>query len=183
LRGGWTLIEGSITKKSDGAINPEQLGEDHAATLFVSLMSLFSILLQLLNKLVFADDFAKFHDHDTWPGLILVCMRAFLALFFTKQCWTTLQFMKNKRGKKDTQTFLFRLALWGGLWFWIFPLLVLISNVFAHYLRHRVVSGGVLFLQTTSLLVLSRQILSTQSAYNKASIHGGTILGDSWGKM
>ncbi|KAH9246986.1 hypothetical protein BASA81_015417 [Batrachochytrium salamandrivorans] len=183
LAGGWTLIEGAITAKTDGAINPEALGDDHASTMFVSLLSLLTILLQLLNKLIVMDDFAKFHDHDTWPGFILVLMRALLAVFFTYQMSKTLKFMTSRgRAKRDTVRFAKILAVLGGLWFWVFPLLVLLASVFAHYLRHRLVSGGVLFLQTSCLILLSSQILAKQSAYTKASVHGGTILGDSWGR-
>jgi hypothetical protein len=178
---GWTLIEGAVTFKSEGAINPEAIGEDHAATLFLSFLTMATLILQILNKLVLFDDFTKFHDHESWPGYILVFVRTLLACAFTYSMAETLSYQK-KRGGRASQTlkFMKTLAVLGGLWFWVFPVLVLVASFFAHYLRHRIVGGGVLFLQTSCLLLLTRQILAESSTYNKASVHGGLVLGDTF---
>jgi len=176
---GWTLIEGAITAKSEGAINPEALGEDHPSTLFVALMTVVTVLLQLLNKLVLYDEFTKFHDHDSWPGFILVLVRTLIAGFFTYQIQQTISYMSRRGNRNQTLKFMKSLALFGGLWFWIFPILVVVASVFAHYLRHRIVAGGVLFLQTGCLIILTRQIAAESSAYSKASLHRGLVLGES----
>jgi hypothetical protein len=175
--GGWTLIEGTITAKSEGPINPEALGEDHPSTLFVSMMTIVTVLLQLLNKLILFDDFTKFHDHESWPGFILVLVRTLLAMFFTYQVQQTISYMSRRGNKNNTLKFMRTLALFGGLWFWVFPVLVVVASFFAHYLRHRIVAGGVLLLQSACLVMLTTQINRESSAYSKASLHRGIVLG------
>jgi hypothetical protein len=178
--GGWTLVEGAFTSKSDGAINPDALGEDHPSTVFLAMMSIITFILQLLNKLILFDEFAKFHDHDSWPGFILVLVRTVLAIFFTYQISQTIKYMSSRKaGKSHTMRFMQSLAILGGLWFWVFPALVLVSGIFAHYLRHRIVAGGVLFLQSGCIILLTKQIFEESSAYSKASLHRGVILGGS----
>ena len=175
---GWTIIDGAVTPKSDSPVNPDALGEDHPSTVFVALLTVFTVMLQLLNKLLLFDDFTKFHDHESYPGFALVLVRAVLAAFFTYQVSQTLGFMQRRKGRQSLH-FMRSLALLGGLWFWCFPLLVLVAAIFAHYLRHRIVTGGVLFLQSACLVLLTRQITAESSLYSKASIHGGLVLGDS----
>ena len=176
--GGWTLVEGTFSSKKDGAINPDALGEDHPSTVFLALMTIITFILQLLNKLILFDEFTKFHDHDSWPGFILVLVRTALAGFFTYQISQTIKFMSSRKaGKSHTLSFMQNLALFGGLWFWVFPVLVFVSGIFAHYLRHRIDAGGVLFLQTGCLIFLTKQIFQESSAYSKASLHRGVILG------
>lgn len=179
---GWTLIEGAITLKNEGPINPEALGEDHAATLFITFLTLGTVMLQILNKVVLFDEFAKFHDHESWPGYILVAVRAVLAVVFTVSIAQTIRYQTKRAGaggkQNHTLRFMKQLAFFGGLWFWVFPILVAVASVCAHYVRHRLVGGGVLFLQTTCLLVLTRQITKETSSYSKASTHGGVVLGE-----
>ena len=101
-----------------------------------------------------------------------------MALVFSTQIVSTISFQSRFGGAGNRSVmFLRRLALLGGLWFWSFPFLVLLASVFAHYLRHRLVTGGVLLLQTTSLVLLVRQVASKTSTWAKASSHavGGVL--------
>ena len=176
--GGWTLVEGTMASKKDGMINPDALGDDHPSTVFLGFMSIITFVLQLLNKLIMFDEFSKFHQHDSWPGFLLVMGRTALAVFFTYQLYQTIQYMtKRKAGKNHSLQFMRSLAFFGGLWFWVFPVLVFVSSVFAHYLRHRIVTGGTLLLQTICLIVLTHQVFQESSAYSKASLHRGVVLG------
>ena len=176
--GGWSLVDGGFSSKNDGAINPDALGEDHPSTVFLAMMTVITFLLQLLNKLILFDEFTKFHDHDSWPGFILVIVRVLLAAFFTYQITQSIRYMTRKKaGKTHTLKFMQALALLGGLWFWVFPVLVALSSMFAHYLRHRIVAGGVMFLQSGCIVLLTKQIFEESSTYSKASSHRGVILG------
>jgi hypothetical protein len=173
---GWTLIEGALTAKHNNPVNPEALGEDHITTVFMFGIVLLTILLQLLNKVVLFDDFTKFHDHETWPGILHVCVRAMLAMVFSTEIIKTIQFQSRRGGGGRAIQFLRSLALWGGIWFWCFPILVAVASLFAHYLRHRVVTGGVLVLQTGCLMMLTGQLTRDYSSYSKAHVYGGTVL-------
>jgi len=171
---GWTLIEGALPTKHAGPINPDALGEDSAATIFFFFIVLLTFVLQLLNKIVVFDDFTKFHDHETWAGFAHVLVRTGLAVTFSFQIYNTISYQSRRGGGGSRGVrFLRTLALLGGLWFWCFPLLVVIASLFAHYLRHRIVTGGVLVLQSSSLVLLVRQITNQSSAYAKANVGGG----------
>jgi len=93
---GWTLIEGTINAKSSGMINPEALGEDHPSTLFVFVMTTVVFMIQIFNKILFYNEFTKFHDHESWPGFLLILVRILLAGFFTFQISQTLSYMNKK---------------------------------------------------------------------------------------
>lgn len=70
-----------------------------------------------------------------------------------------------------------RLQIAGSLWFWSYPLLYVIAGFFAHYLRHFVVTAGVLLTQTCCLLSLAYQFISTKSTFSKySSVSAGDVL-------
>ena len=176
---GWTIIEGAVTAKHQTPINPEALGEDHVATVFMFFIVLITFVLQLLNKVVLHDDFTKFHDYESWPGFIHVGVRAALASLFTYQVGQTISYQSRGGARAGSTKLLFirRLALLGGLWFWCFPFLVALATVFAHYLRHRLVTGGVLVLQTGSLVLLAQQITRHTSSYARVNVSSsGAVL-------
>lgn len=95
---GWTLVEGAVTSKSSSPINPEALGEDHPATMFIFALVILTIILQLLNKLILFDDFTKFHDYESWPGFLLVFVRAVLSGVFSYQIRQTIKYQIKSRG-------------------------------------------------------------------------------------
>ena len=181
---GWSLVEdldlsagmggaasGSDRSGPNGGVrllaNPDALGSRSPATLALAGAVLVTLALQLLNKLVYNDGFSKFHNHETLPGKLLVMLRALLGIVFATTLHRTISRQAGLGGR--VERFLRRLQLFGSVWFFSFPLLVFVAGIFAHYLRHRIVTGGVLALQTVSLLMISHQMASSTSSYAQSS--------------
>ena len=108
------------------------------ASAVLLLMLICHLVLVIWSSVGFEDDFDKFHDHEHTPGMILMWSRAVLSVLFAVLCTRTM----GRDGVGDMAQFirLFRTA--GVVWFGIMPLLVVIANLFAEYLRHPVVTGG-----------------------------------------
>lgn len=173
LASGWTLVDMDYNKARGNAVgtllrNPAQLVRGANVVIVGIIVFVFvSFVLQVLNKMN-DDDFKKFHDHESFPGKLLVLLRFCLGLFFVYSFHVTIRFQESRGGEK-LLAFLKRLRLLGGLWFLSFPLLVFIAEMFSHYLRHRIVSTGVLTIQTTLLSVLGYQFISESSTYHRLS--------------
>jgi len=174
LANGWSIVQGTMNK--DSALNPDALGSDSLATTILFALALLSVFLQLMNKIVLYDDFLKFHDYESIPGKINVAVHVIFATVFTISIKRTLD--RQSLGSRAL-LFLRLLALFGGLWFWVFPILVLVAGFAAHYVRHRLVTGGVLMLQSGCLILLARQISKESSLYAKLSGGKGLLLGGS----
>ena len=107
-------------------------------------------------------------------GYILMAMHVIFCLLF----WFTIaKTMKNVPPR--LRDFCKQLLFAGTLWFWTTPILVAIAPFFDMVIRHRLVTGGTIFLQSTSLLVMVRLFLSSSSEYYKFSTiaNNGTMLG------
>jgi len=179
MASGWSLVQGLLGQSS--ALNPDALGDDSVATSFLFCMAMLSFVLQLLNKIIVHDDFTKFHDYESLPGKFSVMVHVILATVFSIRVKQTIDY-QSRRGGGRALLFLRWLALLGGLWVWSFPLLVIVAGLFAHYLRHRVVAGGVLVLQSGCLILLTRQVTRESSLYSQASgASAGSLLPGSLG--
>ena len=173
LASGWTLVEVEHDDAKANSVatllrNPKRLVTGaNPVILVIVLVVVLSMVLQVLNKNE-DDNFSKFHDYESTPGKLLVLLRFTLGLAFVVSLHVTIRH-QVKRGGDRLISFLRRLMLLGGLWFLAFPLLVFSAGFFAHYLRHRVVTGGVLLLQSVCLCLLSYEFLSHSSTYFKLS--------------
>mmetsp|Transcript_19478 Transcript_19478/g.55704 ORF Transcript_19478/g.55704 Transcript_19478/m.55704 type:complete len:482 (+) Transcript_19478:122-1567(+) len=172
LASGWTLVETASDENRGNSVatmlnNPSlMLRGPNVAIFFIILLVIVSMFLQIANKNL-DDDFSKFHDHESTPGRILVAIRSVLGLAFILSLHVTIKSQRLRGGQLIP--FLQSLMLLGGLWFLSFPLVVFLAGFFAHYLRHRFVTTGVLILQTASLATLGHQFLSNHSTYFKLS--------------
>jgi hypothetical protein len=88
------------------------------------------------------DSFAKFHDHESPAGRVLVGIRFFLGAVYVASIVMTIRTQQARGSSESLQAFLKRLLVFGSAWFLCFPVLVLCSGFFVHYQRHRVVAGG-----------------------------------------
>mmetsp|Transcript_13617 Transcript_13617/g.15948 ORF Transcript_13617/g.15948 Transcript_13617/m.15948 type:complete len:481 (-) Transcript_13617:192-1634(-) len=173
LASGWTLVETEAigSKKNSVATllrEPANLVKGANVVVFgIVTFVLLSFILQIMNK-SHDDNFSKFHDYESTPGHILVGLRLFLGIFFVYSLHITIKHQENRGGDR-LLLFLRRLMLLGGLWFLSFPTLVFVAGWFAHYLRHRIVSVGVLTIQTACLGILAHQFVSEHSTYFKLS--------------
>jgi hypothetical protein len=179
LGNGWTLVD--FSRRAPGGSSPGVLKQlfnkptldDETPTLFLLIIIVFvSTVLQIVNK-VQDDDFLKFHDHDGIAGKFLLVQRLLLGTAFF---WSIRGTMGSDevKGQLQLQGFLARLTAFGTAWFFAFPLLVLVASFFAHYLRHRLVTGGVLVLQSVCLTLMASQLFSDRSWYSKVSEVAGS---------
>lgn len=176
LASGWTLVEyedDQVRKNSVGSLlrHPDNMLRGANIVVFVTLVIVVTTtMLQILNKLR-DEEFTKFHDYESVPGMFLVLVHFVLGIGFVLSLVYTLRVQsKLKSGGSDKLVvFLRRLLFFGGLWFLVFPLLVAIAATLPHYNRHRFVSGGVLIVQTVCFLSLTHQFTSAHSTYHKLS--------------
>lgn len=109
---------------------------------FIIIITIFaSLILQIVNKL-YDEDFQKFHDYETTAGVCLLLIRFVYGCFYV-YCFTKTIDKMRKRSQRGMQ-FMEKLMIAGGLWFFSFPFIYFVASFFAHYLRHFVVSAGVL---------------------------------------
>eukprot|EP00924_Labyrinthula_sp_SR-Ha-C_P008868 maker-scaffold_2-snap-gene-5.62-mRNA-1 protein AED:0.01 eAED:0.01 QI:119/1/1/1/1/1/4/359/482 len=178
LASGWTLISTEFDKARGNSVgtlfrDPKRLLEGSNAAIFGLIAFVMgTFLLQIMNK-TRDDDFTKFHDFETTPGLILVLLRLVLGVLFLYSLHVTIKFQEARGGEKLLM-FMKRLRLWGGLWFLSFPCLVGFASLFPHYLRHRIVSTGVLTLQASIVGILGYEFVSESSTYFKLSVLADT---------
>lgn len=172
LASGWTLTSrasGSEGGGMRGAFHDPQsmLRPDSPAIILLFLMPIVVMLLQFVNKWS-DDDFLKFHDHESVTGKILVLLRMILGIVYIRSLNHTID-MQRGTGGGFVMQFLTKLRVFGSIWFLSFPVLVLVAGFLAHYLRHRLVTGGVMILQTGCLVALGEQFLSESSIYFRIS--------------
>ena len=115
------------------------------------------------------DNFSKFHDHESPAGRVLVLIRFGLGAVYIASIIITIRTQQSRGGSESLVVFLKRLLVFGSTWFLCFPLLVFLSGFCVHYLRHRIVAGGVLLTQTACLGVLAHQFLADTSSYSRLS--------------
>lgn len=173
LASGWTLVETESDSSRANSVatiwnNPKAAFKGaNAAVLGLVVAVVLSMVLQIANK-GYDDDFSKFHDHESKPGLILVFLRFVLGISFIASLHFTIK-SQQARGGERLVSFLKRLMLLGGLWFLSFPVLVCLAGLLPHYWRHWWVTAGVVLLQTLSLAILGHQFMSHHSTYFKLS--------------
>ena len=182
---GWTLKSGSSSsfhhpfdpsRPSSSQTSMEMLRERCAnpikmvfsptkETFLFMLLFLFHLGLVLWSALGFHDDFEKFHDHEHLPGKILMWLRISTCLLFVLLCTKS---MKHFHGELIYFLKLFRTC--GFLWFACMPIFIFISEFFAQYLRHPIITGGTLIIQSTTLCCLAWLFVgSRNTVYQKRS--------------
>lgn len=173
LANGWTFSSSQVKNKYDPSIkevlnNPSLMDIDNPVLLLLVVFMFFSIVLQLVNKL-YDESFMKFHDHETYAGLALMCLRFVFGILFFFSLTSTIQKEKQKGAGTKFIGFLTNLMISGSVWFLSFPLTVFFAGLMPHYLRHFIVSSGVLLTQSVCLCVLSYEFGSNRSMFAKFS--------------
>mmetsp|Transcript_24440 Transcript_24440/g.29855 ORF Transcript_24440/g.29855 Transcript_24440/m.29855 type:complete len:491 (-) Transcript_24440:134-1606(-) len=175
LANGWTLsakttsttTRGGEASISDVLRNPSLMDLDNPLMFLLMLFGVVTTILQIVNK-VYDDSFMKFHDHETTAGFFLLVIRTGLGFSFVYSFFHTIK-AEEKRGSSKLTSFMKTLAIFGGIWFLAFPFTVMFASFWAHYLRHFVVTVGVLLTQSVCLISLMYQFSSTKSTYAKFS--------------
>ena len=173
LANGWTFSRRTVKNKYDPSIgevlnNPGLMDIDNPVLLLLIIFMFLSIVLQLINKL-YDDSFMKFHDHETYAGVALLLLRLVFGVLFFWTLFNTIERERKNGAGQSFLSFLMNLMIFGAAWFLAFPMIVILASFFPHYLRHFVVTSGVLLVQSVSLCVLSYQFGSNRSMFAKFS--------------
>jgi hypothetical protein len=112
-----------------------------------------------------------YHVHENLPGWLLVSLRMGLALLisYNLRCTTS---EERSALKKD---FYHGFAIGCYLWFFAFPMLMVVAIVFPEYHRLKVVTVGTTVIQTASMVILSRLFLSRSLYWEVSSLSSTTL--------
>eukprot|EP00826_Nyctotherus_ovalis_P046724 TRINITY_DN5314_c0_g3_i1.p1 TRINITY_DN5314_c0_g3~~TRINITY_DN5314_c0_g3_i1.p1 ORF type:complete len:489 (+),score=117.75 TRINITY_DN5314_c0_g3_i1:23-1468(+) len=134
------------------------------------------VMLLLLHLLVAgmtqltSDAYHKYDDYEGVQGIILVVFRLGMFAYFLYGMRDTYRVSRPK-----AKLFLKPFAISAGLYLISFPLLVLTCQVFAHYVRHKVMVIGSIVVQSVALCTLL-QLFIGKTAYTKVSKNFEPIL-------
>jgi hypothetical protein len=135
---GWTLIDGTFRELKTVA--------RAAGGVFA-----FQFLVELLSRR-YEEDFSSFHDHDHFPGYLLMLLRVVccgLTVAGTRRA------LKRNQGDSRTTKFLTTFTIAASVWLLTFPFtVVFIAPMFSHYQRHCVVECSAIMLQSVALVGL-----------------------------
>lgn len=116
------------------------------------------------------EDHFKWHENEGSTGLALIAMRLCLFLWFL----LALKFSYAGCSPK-LHPFIAQLMLASSVFYLTYPLIFLISSLFAPYLRHKVMLTGLFLMQALSLGWYTQMFL-TRGQYFEVSSLGGNLL-------
>lgn len=135
----------------------------------VLVIAIVHVLLVSFAKM--KDDASfKFHDHEGATGWVLLCIRLGLYAWFVGAVKKT----ADEAGMR-LQLFLSKFLIAGSMYFLAFPVLFVVVQIFAPYLQHKIITGGLLFVQTGTNLWLAHLLLS-RGEYFKVSTLSSSFL-------
>jgi hypothetical protein len=179
---GWTLglesqepLEGAAGKLLAGLQRPAQLRRGLRSPSALLLGSIFAVqlFLQAAGRR-YEEDFNNFHDHEHWPGLMLILIRLLLCALFG---WA-LRRSVAVESQREVLAFFAQLRLAGFVWFLCLPLLVALAFLCPPHRRHQIVAGGSIILQAAALALLSTLFLErSEYAAGPHSLSPCAVLG------
>jgi len=159
LSSGWTLTHPTIAPNFP-LLNPLISG----AIVFVHMV------VVLWSRL--SDDPTKHHDWESLPGFIFAVLRLLLFAWSFYLLKETAKEVSNHNAKF---LFITRLGVFITLWFLSFPFLLLLATIFAEYLRTKVITIGLVTVQSVALFGLANLFLS-RGRFFKLSTLSDSIL-------
>ena len=134
------------------------------------LVVVVHVIIIGLGKLT-DDAHDKYHSYDGWVGIVMILIRLGMYGYFF---WGTKETFTRARAK--VKEFAQQLRVLGSVYFLAFPVIVIVSYIFDSYMRLSVVLFGSLFLQLSSVVLLSYSCTSSKSGYYSVSFKGQTLL-------
>jgi len=140
------------------------------------------VLMLLVVHLVVAglteltsDAYHKYHDYQGIQGILLVFSRLGMFAYFLYGMQDTYQ-----KSRPKAKMFLKPFSIYAGAYLLSFPILVLISQICAHYVRHKVMVIGTIIFQSAAMCILlrlfTRKTMYTEvSRRNEATLPGGWV--------
>jgi len=176
---GWTIIPTAADTSGffKGLAKPYEFFEKASkASFFVIGLSVTQFSLELAGR-AYEDDFSQFHDHEHWPGYVLMLMRFSLAGLFAYGVRSTKQ-QALKTSEEEISKFFLKLQLTGCAWFLAFPVTVVLASVAAPYRRHGIVTIGAIVTQVGALAYLQFMFLTRSDYYKISTLRNmGTMMG------
>jgi len=146
-----------------------RIGELEMIVPLVFLIAIVHILLVSFARM--KDDASyKFHDHEGTTGWVLLFIRLVLYAWFFGAVKKT----ASEAGIR-LQMFLKKFLIVGSWYFLGFPVLFVCVQIFAPYLQHKIITGGLLLIQTSTNLWLAHLLLS-RGEYFKVSTLSSSFL-------
>ena len=142
-------------------------GRNKTATGVIIGIALLQVTMELMGR-GYEDDFNAFHDHEHWPGMVLMLMRVGMSVGF----FVLLRGSLAKQTRPEVSKFLVKLRVVGMTWFLAFPVIVALAPLlFEPYHRHAYITAGSTLTQTVMLLAMMWMTLGN-SSYAKVSSLG-----------
>lgn len=116
------------------------------------------------------DAYHKYHDFEGIQGLLLVIARIGMFGYFLYGMKDTYQKCRTK-----AKSFIQHFSYYASAYLISFPLLVVVSQLCAHYVRHKVISIGTIAAQSLAMCVLLRLFIG-KTSYTSISKQHDTIL-------
>ncbi|CEM31130.1 unnamed protein product [Vitrella brassicaformis CCMP3155] len=160
---GYTLRTGDLAKVRVGSA---------PALPVVATVCVGHLVLVAIGNHMADDSRFKFHSNEGAIGWTIVCIRIALYAIFLVACSNTYLASPASR----LQAFLRTYTIASSLYFLAFPLLFIVTSIFAPYLRHKIMSNGVWLVQIASLSWLATLFLIPKSQYFSVSSLGHGLL-------
>jgi len=135
----------------------------------VLMLLVVHLVLAGLTELT-SDAYHKYHDFEGIQGILLVISRLGMFAYFLYGMRDTYQKCRAK-----AKTFLKPFAYYSGAYLISFPVLLILCQVCAHYVRHKVMVVGSIIAQSAILCILLRLFVG-KTSYTDVSKHSDTIL-------
>lgn len=105
-----------------------------------------------------------YYAHRTYAGLALVALRILMAAVFA---WNLRKTVNSERSalKREFYITFTKLCM---VWFLSYPVLVVLTWLFAEYLRYKILTMGIIFSQSTVVVILY-QLFMSRSLYWEVS--------------
>jgi len=138
-----------------------RIGDLEMIVPLVCIITMVHVVLVSFAKMT--DTSSKFHEFEGGTGWVLLFMRLVLYAWFV---WAVKQ--TAKEGGMRMQQFLQKFLIAGSMYFLGYPVLFLLIKPFAPYLQHKIITGGLLIIQTGTNIWLAHLLLS-RGEYFKVS--------------
>jgi len=136
-----------------------------------AVVALLHVMLVGHGKLQ-GDHAEKHHENEGVVGWAILLVRVLLYVWFAAGIRVSKQ-----SGSLRLQSFLQRFQFAGSLYFLSYPVIFLITQVFAPYLRHPVMQIGLTAMQTGAAFWLSDLFLSRGAYYEVSTLSSSLLLG------
>jgi len=152
---------GNPFKKKDSGVGRITLG-----TVFIATTTFIELVLEMFGR-TYHDHFSQFHDHEHWPGKMIIVMRIAMWVAFIVGSGAT--YAASVPGSA-MQKFTTKISLLGSIWLLAFPVTVFMAERLPPRFRNQFVVIGSVLLQAVALQYLMYLSLFSQAFQQVSSV-------------